>query len=58
MGIVLSHTAISCHPLSKMADNVACHVAARNHLRNVLFDILRQLKLGDGDSDTLDHMQY
>ena len=58
MGIVLSQAAISCHPLSKMADNVACHVAARNHLRNVLFDILRQLKLGNGDSDTLDHVQY
>ena len=58
MGIILSDAAISCHPLSKMADNVACHVAARNHLRNVLFDILRQLKLGNGDSDTLDHVQY
>ena len=41
-----------------MADNVACHVAARNHLRNVLFDILRQLESGNGDSDTLDHVQY
>ena len=58
MGIVLSHAAISCHPLSKMADNVACHVAARNHLRNVLLDILRQLESGNGDSVTLDHVQY
>ena len=34
----------------KMADNVACHVAARNHLRNVLHNILRQLESGNGDS--------
>ena len=41
-----------------MADNVDCHVSARNHLRNVLFKILRQVESGNGDSDTLDHVQY
>ena len=41
-----------------MADNVDCHVSARNHLRNVLLKILRQLESGNGDSDTLDHVQY
>ena len=33
-------------------------VVARNHIRNVLFDILRQLQTGNGSSDTLDHVQY
>ena len=50
-----------CHFLPsavKKGDNVDCHVAARNHLRNVLFNILRQFKSGNGDSDTLDHVQY
>ena len=41
-----------------MADNVDCHVAARNPLRNVLLNILRQLESGNGDSDTLDHGKY
>ena len=41
-----------------MADNVDCHVSATNHLRNVLFNILRQLESGNGDSNTLDHEQY
>ena len=31
---------------------------ARNLLRNALFGILRQLQSGNGDSDTLDYMQY
>ena len=33
-------------------------MAARNHIRNVLFDILRQLQSGKGSCDTLDHVQY
>ena len=33
-------------------------MAARNHIRNVLFDILRQLESGNNSSDTLDHVQY
>ena len=33
-------------------------VAARYHIRNVLFDILRQLESGNSSSDTLDHVQY
>ena len=33
-------------------------MAARNHIRNVLFDILRQLQSGNGSCDTLDHVQY
>ena len=33
-------------------------MAARNHIRNVLFDILRKLQSGNGSSDTLDHVQY
>ena len=33
-------------------------MAARNHIRNVLFDILRQLESGNSSSDTLDHVQY
>ena len=41
-----------------MVDIVVCHVSARNHLRNVLFNILRQLESGNGYSATLDHMQY
>ena len=50
-----------CHFLPsavKWADNVDCHVAARNHLHNVLFNILRQLESGNGDSNTVDHVQY
>ena len=50
-----------CHFLPsavKYADNVNCLVAARNHLYNVLFNILRQLESGNGDSDTVDHVQY
>ena len=50
MGIVLSAV--------KIVDNVACHVAARNHLRNILLNILRQLESGNCDSDTFDHVQY
>ena len=42
----------------KKTNNVDCYVAARNHLRNVLFNILRQLESGNGDADTLDHVQY
>jgi len=33
-------------------------LAARNHISNVLFDILRQLESGNNSSDTLDHVQY
>ena len=33
-------------------------MAARNHIRNVLLDILRQLESGNSSSDTLDHAQY
>ena len=50
-----------CHFLPsavKKTDNVDCHVAARNHLRNVLFNILRQLESGNSDLDTMDHVQY
>ena len=33
-------------------------LAARNHISNVLFDILRQLESGNNSSDTMDHVQY
>ena len=32
-------------------------LAARNHISNVLFDILRQLESGNNSSDTMDHVQ-
>jgi len=41
-----------------MADEEGNRVAARNHICNVLFDILRQLESGNNSSDTLDHVQY
>ena len=42
-----------------MADEEGNCVAARNHIRNVLFDILRQLEPGNiYSSDTMDHVQY
>lgn len=41
-----------------MADEEGDRVPARNHIRNVLFDILRQLELGYNSSDTLNHVQY
>jgi len=40
----------------KMADEEGNCVAAINHIRNVLFDILRQLESGNNSSDTLDQM--
>ena len=55
MGIVLNHAAIFCHPLLK---RWKLSFAARNHLCNVLFNILRQLESGNGDSETLEHVQY
>ena len=43
----------------KMADGYEGNgLRARNLLRNALFGILRQLQSGNGDSDTLDYMQY
>jgi len=33
-------------------------LVARNHISNVLFDILRQLESGNNSSDTMDHVQY
>ena len=32
-------------------------LVARNHISNVLFDILRQLESGNNSSDTMDHVQ-
>ena len=43
MGIVLNDAAIFCHPLFKRRTNyVDSRVAVRNHLWNVLLNILRQ----------------
>ena len=50
MGIVLSHVAIFCHPL------LSCFSQEPSGQRIV--QNLRQLESGNGDSDTLDHVQY